>query len=266
MNCNKCGHMLPDDSEFCQYCGSKVEKVAEEQEFKTKESEKSINEDVVVSHENLVITKAKPQNIENSNRIKKAYKKSKFVSFCNISNIVLSSISILSIIIAMVVQDPQKALEENYDPSIVYFLLLCVLGCYLGFAINSLIKHKYKLISWFSSVLAVCAILAGAEYSVFSYDYYDEVYEKWIYYINYDIVDICNIFWVCCIVIICILAILFVFRAIIISIKDKWHSSIRYREKCYKRISKTHSYLERGIITEAEYEETRKQIISKIRN
>lgn len=26
MICNKCNHKLPDDSEFCQYCGNKVEK------------------------------------------------------------------------------------------------------------------------------------------------------------------------------------------------------------------------------------------------
>ena len=28
MKCTKCNHALPDDSEFCQYCGTRVEKVA----------------------------------------------------------------------------------------------------------------------------------------------------------------------------------------------------------------------------------------------
>ena len=27
MICNNCKHKLPDDSEFCQYCGSKVEEI-----------------------------------------------------------------------------------------------------------------------------------------------------------------------------------------------------------------------------------------------
>lgn len=32
MICNKCGNRLPEDSEFCQYCGSRIEKVAVVQE------------------------------------------------------------------------------------------------------------------------------------------------------------------------------------------------------------------------------------------
>ena len=30
MVCNKCNHKLPDDSEFCQYCGAKIEPITDE--------------------------------------------------------------------------------------------------------------------------------------------------------------------------------------------------------------------------------------------
>ncbi len=43
MKCNKCNHILPEDSEFCQYCGNKLESgfVVSDEIFKCKEPHKS---------------------------------------------------------------------------------------------------------------------------------------------------------------------------------------------------------------------------------
>ena len=52
---------------------------------------------------------------------------------------------------------------------------------------------------------------------------------------------------------------------IIKCIIEKYHGTHSYRMKCYKKINLINEYREKGVITEAEYEETRRQIISKIR-
>ncbi len=45
----------------------------------------------------------------------------------------------------------------------------------------------------------------------------------------------------------------------------KYYSSQSYKMRCYKKINLINDYREKGVITEDEYQETRKQIISKIR-
>ena len=47
---------------------------------------------------------------------------------------------------------------------------------------------------------------------------------------------------------------------------EKYHGTHNYRVKCYKKISILNEYREKGVITETEFEESRRQIISKIRN
>ena len=46
---------------------------------------------------------------------------------------------------------------------------------------------------------------------------------------------------------------------------EKYHTTQSYKMKCYKKINLINDYREKGVITQEEFEETRKQIISKIR-
>lgn len=58
MICNKCNHNLPEDSEFCQYCGNKMKKVAEA-------TISPVKKDKINLENNIDISKQPTPNIQN---------------------------------------------------------------------------------------------------------------------------------------------------------------------------------------------------------
>lgn len=198
--------------------------------------------------------------------VKKLLPNSKLVFFTNISSIVLTVISILSIIIAMNIQDAERNDWENWNPTAVYLVLLLILGIFLTFSIVSLIKRRFKLTSLLSLIPLISTIVAGIEGSIFSDGYrYNTYYgSSYRWYINSDVVFVFNEILLICVFLILIITIIPVITTIIKKMNYKWHQSISYREKCYKRVAKIHSYLENGIISESEYERTKADILKHI--
>ncbi len=195
----------------------------------------------------FVFVKPKEKRTAPSNVIgntPKPKKKNAFISFANISSIILAALSIVITIFVMT----QGSQDDDFMAC--QLVSLTAYGVLLVFSIISLIKKRFKLLTGLSFVLCwVVGIVEALAIDGYSY-----------YHSNYEIVSICSI--------ICFLIAIIIFLILLfptsVAIKDSWYQSVRYHEKCYKRIAKMHTYLEKGIISQEEYEKVRSEILKNI--
>ena len=189
-----------------------------------------------------------PSNIIRNTPKTKSKKKNTLIPFANISAIILSALSILITICLM-------SIENEINDFIIYkSILLIAYTIFLVFAIISLLKKRFKLLTWLSFTLPwIVGILEF--YVAWEYRYYAPYDDDVIIWSN-----------ICFTATIIIFAIMLFPTSVAIAnaIKNSWHQSVRYHEKCYKRIAKMHTYLEKGIISQEEFERVRSKILKNI--
>ena len=229
MKCNKCNNSLPDDSLFCQYCGSKIEKAVEpvvvEQADVSAKAATPVKQEakpIMVEEKPSVQNGFAPAGTSASTTIntnvgvarasacapaRKAVPKNKLVMFTNILSVVLSAIAMLAIVIAMNVQDARRNEWENWNTTAVYVVLLLTTGAFLGFAISSLVKKRFKLIAWLSTIPIVATSITTMEESITSSTYYINWGNRG-YYNNYEIVEAFNAIWIVCVILIFIVTLI----------------------------------------------------------
>ncbi len=171
----------------------------------------------------------------------------------------------LSIIIAMNWQDIKREEFEFYSPTTIYFVVLLVFGACLFADIMALVKKYFKLVPYLSLVLCITTLLVGIEGTVFSRGYYTISNSRTVYklYLNNSLVNTLNAVWIVCVCLIFVIAVITIVFSIK-QIKNNRYNSFAYKEKCYKKVAVFHNYLEKGIISEEEYEKMKNDILKHI--
>ena len=143
------------------------------------------------------------------------------------------------------------------------FLLVFAI-CLFG-GIVALVKKYFKLIPYLSAVFCITTFLVSIEGTVFSQGYETFSNSHFVYktYFNNSIVNTFNAIWIICACLIVVVAIVM----IVFSKKQgkqNRYNSFAYKEKCYKKVAVFHDYLEKGIISEEEYEKAKSDILKNI--
>ena len=226
--CRECGEKLIDNSLFCRKCGSEIIK-EQNDDAQQKQQE--------------------PPSASTS----RAKRKLDHMPLYHVISIILSVLSIVSIVIAMNVQDTARNSRESLNPTILYFVLI---GVNIAFSAALLLLKKHFISKCFIALApALFSIITLMEGSLFSnkYGYHN--------YLNSELVNTFNAIWVSLSFVIFLMNL----TPLSLALRSKWHHTMRYRERCYKRVEKMKTYLDKKIITEEEFEKNKQEILKNVK-
>ena len=216
MICNKCNHTLPGDSEFCQYCGNKIQGDTREINSVSNEDSKPIT---AVASEVKVPKPTTP--VKKKQKAKKAP--------LDIINIFVLLLPFIFSLIGI-----ENCYEEEVFATIFFIGFVPLL-----LKILNVVKFKNNMV--------ITIIIASSLFIMMCFSFASDIEMGLPICLTTLYLLICEM----CKIIKCII--------------EKYHGTHSYRMKCYKKINLLNEYREKGVITENEFEESRKQIISKIR-
>lgn len=339
MICNKCNHKLPDDSEFCQYCGSKIETIAVAEPVKdelpdvenmsSEEALKFIMATQVKATKEAYDANSQSQpNNENDDNFGLVPEKPIYTLARKSVDGEIEYLSKLRTPDGQKVKwnrrgstsvDGVHGMIDIYDIYRLSGQKYCTIYINMygakpstkmpkGFGVQKsqpvnrttspqvkksapAKKPVWDLINIFVLIIPLILSIAGVDSSY----YYEEVYAsilvigiitmiiKIIAIVKFRSSIVFNsiISGLYLIMIICSLASdedfgpwIFIFTIYLFGCKlykvirlsiEKYHTTQSYKMKCYKKINLLNEYLEKGIISQEEFDSTRKQIVSKIR-
>ncbi len=259
--CEKCGEKLLENSKFCRKCGEQVNATYTSAATTNKSQGFAINPTVLkAAAEEKSEARAKDTPV--------------YIKMFSYIAIALYLVVGLAVLVAMNVQDYDRNIHEDINPTILYFIILAlnIAFAVLSFVIIKTRSTKAKaVISVALVVLIFVAVMIYSGYPIWSTGYhsrsFDTYYEYIAYhdYVNTEKVNTLNVLGLVAQILALITNAIITTPLVFKLVENKWHSSMAYRERCYKKVAKIHGYFSAGIITQAEYEKTKADILKKVK-